>query len=144
MDDEYLAGEATRLNGAPVSVSDRTDPETFAVAVLGWGPHGNRDAYAALSDAVVRACGDMRRFGSMQSALAFVASGGLDAAVATRRPNPWDSVAGAHMVRAAGGVVTDLSGDRWRHDSQGLVASNGRDHERLVELARDVAARTGE
>jgi myo-inositol-1(or 4)-monophosphatase len=144
MDDEYLAGEATRLNGAPASVSDRTDPETFAVAVLGWGPHGDRDAYAALSDAVVRACGDMRRFGSMQSALAFVASGGLDAAVATRRPNPWDSVAGAHMVRAAGGVVTDLSGDRWRHDSQGLVASNGRDHERLVELARDVAARTGE
>ncbi|MFB6083347.1 MAG: inositol monophosphatase [Halorientalis sp.] len=141
MDDEFLAGEAARLNGEPVSVSDRTDPETFAVAVLGWGPHGEREAYAALADAVVRECGDMRRLGSMQAALAFVASGALDAAITTRRPNPWDSVAGAHTVRAAGGTVTDLSGDRWRLDSPGLVASNGRHHERLVELARDVADR---
>ena len=141
MDDEFLAGDETRLNGELASVSDRTDPETFAVAVLGWGPHGEREAYATLADAVVRACGDMRRLGSMQSALAFVASGGLDAAITTRRPNPWDSVGGAHMVRKAGGTVTDLSGERWRHDSQGLVASNGRDHERLVELAQDVAAR---
>jgi myo-inositol-1(or 4)-monophosphatase len=145
MDDEFLAGDdGARLNGDPAGVSDRTDPETFAVAVLGWGPHGERDAYAALSEAVVRECGDMRRFGSMQSALAFVASGGLDAAITTRRPNPWDSVAGVHLIRAAGGTVTDLSGERWRHDSQGLVASNGRDHERLVELAGEVAARANE
>ena len=142
--DEYLAGDQTRLNGDPASVSDRSDPETFAVAALGWGQHGKRDAYAALTDGIVRTCGDMRRFGSMQSALAFVASGGLDAAVATRRPNPWDSVAGAHMIRAAGGTVTDVFGERWRHDSQGLVASNGRAHERLVELARDVVERDTE
>ncbi|SDF74717.1 inositol monophosphatase family protein [Halorientalis regularis] len=144
MDDEFLAGEETRLNGESVSVSDRADPETFAVAVLGWGPHGEREAYATLADAVVRECGDMRRLGSMQSALAFVASGGLDAAITTRRPNPWDSVGGAHMVRAAGGTVTDLSGERWRHDSQGLVASNGQAHGRLVELARDVVASVDE
>ncbi|WP_336002765.1 inositol monophosphatase family protein [Halorientalis halophila] len=141
MDDEYLAGaDGTRLNGERVTVSDRDDVETFAVAVLGWGPQGERDAYATLSEAVVRDCGDMRRFGSMQSALAFVASGGLDAAITTRRPNPWDSVAGVHLIREAGGTVTDLAGERWRPDSQGLVASNGAAHDRLVEIARRVAA----
>lgn len=142
MDDAFLAGDhGTRLNDDPVSVSDRTDPETFAVAVLGWGPHGERDAYAALAEAVVRECGDMRRLGSMQTSLALVASGGLEAAITTRRPNPWDSVAGVHLIRRAGGTVTDLEGDPWRLDSQGLVASNGREHARLVDLARAVAAR---
>ncbi|MFB6178955.1 MAG: inositol monophosphatase [Halorientalis sp.] len=140
LNDEYVAGDGeTTLNGQSMTVSDRDDIETFAVAVLGWGPHGQRGAYARLSRAVVERCGDMRRFGSMQSALAFVASGGLDAAVTTRQPNPWDSVAGVHMIRQAGGTVTDLHGDRWRHDSTGLVASNGEAHDAVLAVARDVA-----
>jgi myo-inositol-1(or 4)-monophosphatase len=36
------------------------------------------------------------------------------------------------MVRQAGGTVTDLHGDPWRHDSESLVASNGEAHEELV------------
>ncbi|MFD1589088.1 inositol monophosphatase family protein [Halorientalis brevis] len=139
LDDEYVGGEGEpTLNGDPVTVSGRDDVETFAVAVLGWGPHGQREAYAALSSAVVERCGDMRRFGSMQSALAFVASGGLDAAVTTRQPSPWDSVAGVHLIRQAGGTVTDLAGDRWQHDSTGLVASNGRAHDEVLAVAQDV------
>jgi myo-inositol-1(or 4)-monophosphatase len=143
--DTYVAGDGeTRRNDAPVSVSHRTDVETFAVAVLGWGPHGRRSEYAALSRTVIERCGDMRRFGSMQASLAAVADDGLEAAVTTRRPNPWDSVGGVHLIRQAGGTVTDLSGDPWRYDSQGLVASNGRAHERLCDLAQDVATRAGD
>ncbi|WP_136715610.1 inositol monophosphatase family protein [Halorientalis salina] len=141
LDDEYVAGpDETRLNGDSATVSVRDDVETFAVAVLGWGPQGQRAAYSALSSTVVERCGDMRRFGSMQSALAFVASGGLEAAVTTRQPNPWDSVAGVHLIRQAGGTVTDLEGNRWRHDSTGLVASNGRAHEAVLDVAQDAAA----
>ena len=141
LDDEYVAGSGgTTLNGEPVTVSERDDVETFAVAVLGWGPHGQREAYSRLSSAVVEECGDMRRFGSMQSALAFVASGGLEAAVTTRQPNPWDSVAGVHLVREAGGTVTDLDGEPWRHDSTGLVASNGCAHESVLGVVQDVVA----
>ncbi len=46
--------------------------------------------------------------------------------------SPWDTVGGAHMIRQAGGTVTDLDGERWRHDSDGLVASNGTAHEELL------------
>jgi myo-inositol-1(or 4)-monophosphatase len=142
-DDEYVAdGEVSRLNGSVVTVSDRADVETFCVAVLGWGQLGDRAEYAALSRAVIEGCGDMRRFGSMQAALAFVASGGLDAVIATRRPNPWDSVAGVHLIRQAGGTVTDLDGDRWRYDSTGLVASNGVAHEAVLDVARTAVDRT--
>lgn len=137
--DEYVVGDGEpERNGQSVSTSDRDDIETFAVDVLGWGPIGQRDAYASLSKAVVEQCGDMRRFGSMQSTLAAVASGELDAAVTTRQTPPWDSVAGVHLVRQAGGAVTDLDGDHWRHDSTGVVASNGLAHDRLQSLVAEV------
>jgi myo-inositol-1(or 4)-monophosphatase len=54
--------------------------------------------------------------------------------------NPWDSVAGVHLIRLAGGTVTDVHGDRWRHDSHGLVASNGAIHDDLLGAAREVVA----
>lgn len=141
LDDTYLAGasEAT-LNGAAITVSDRDDLETFAVASLGWGPHGKRADYGRLTTEIVSRCGDLRRFGSMQLALAFVASGALDAAITTRRPNPWDSVAGVHAIRQAGGRVTDLSGAAWRHDSDELVASNGRCHDEVRAVVRAALA----
>jgi myo-inositol-1(or 4)-monophosphatase len=41
-------------------------------------------------------------------------------------------------VRAAGGTVTDLAGDRWRHDAAGLVASNGRIHDSVLAAAREI------
>lgn len=135
--DTYLAGASgATLNGAELAVSERDDVETFAVASLGWGPHGERADYGRLADEIVQQCGDLRRFGSMQLALAFVASGALDAAITTRRPNPWDSMAGVHTIRAAGGRVTDLSGTPWRHDSDVLIASNGTRHDEVRAVAR--------
>lgn len=141
MEDAYTADtERTTRNGEPVSASDRTDPETFAVAVLGWGGTDvdHRPGYIELSRAVIERFGDMRRFGSMQAALAFVASGELDAAITSRQPTPWDSIAGAHLIEAAGGRVTDTEGERWHHDSGQLVASNGLAHETVLDAARSI------
>ncbi|MFB6302362.1 MAG: inositol monophosphatase [Haloferacaceae archaeon] len=136
MGDAYTADRATsRLNGERMSVSDRTDPGTFAVAVLGWGPVADPSPYIDLTDTVIRRFGDMRRLGSMQTALAFVASGELDAAITTRRPRPWDSIAGAHLIDQAGGRVTDAEGRPWRHDSDALVVSNGHAHGAVVDAA---------
>jgi myo-inositol-1(or 4)-monophosphatase len=65
-----------------------------------------------------------------------VAAGSLEGTLTTVDANPWDTVAGVHMVRQAGGTVTDLDGEPWRHDSTGLVASNGEAHDELVAAAR--------
>jgi myo-inositol-1(or 4)-monophosphatase len=67
-----------------------------------------------------------------------VAAGSLEATITNVDPNPWDTVAGVHLVRQAGGRVTDLAGDRWRHDSRGLVASNGRAHDEVLAAARAI------
>ncbi|MFC7057531.1 inositol monophosphatase family protein [Halovenus salina] len=53
------------------------------------------------------------------------------------RPQPWDSLAGVHLVREAGGMATDVYGDRWHVDSEGLVVSNGNAHDRLLETIQD-------
>lgn len=139
IDDCYVAdAEETRLNGDSVSVSDRTDPETCTVSPTLWWDFDHREEYASAVRAIVERFGDMRRFGCAQATLSTVADGGLDGTLSDIRPNPWDSVAGVHLVRNAGGTVTDIEGERWRHSSQGLVVSNGHIHESVLEAVRAV------
>jgi myo-inositol-1(or 4)-monophosphatase len=140
--DVYVAGaEETRSNGDPANVSDRTDPETFAVAPTIWWDFDRRGEYGAATREIVERFGDLRRFGSAQATLAFVASGGLDAALTNVDPNPWDSIAGVHLIKRAGGTVTDLDGEPWRHDGRGLVASNGAAHGEVLAAARAITGR---
>ena len=134
----WTDGDRTYRNGDPVSVSDRTDPETCAVAPTMWWDFDARDRYDRACRAVVERFGDLRRVGCAQAELAGVAEGSLDGVVTDVRANPWDTLAGVAMVRAAGGTVTDLDGDPWRHDSVGVVASNGRIHDSVLAAAREI------
>jgi myo-inositol-1(or 4)-monophosphatase len=139
LDDAYVAdGTGTRLNGDTVAVSDRTDVETFSVTPTVWWDRTRRGEYAAATGEIVHRFGDLVRFRSAQATLAMVASGALDATFTNRTPNPWDSVAGAFLVSEAGGTVTDIEGESWRHDSHGLVASNGRRHDEVLAAGRAV------
>ena len=139
LDDAYVAGAGglTR-NGDPVAVSDVADPEAAIVAPTIWWPRDRREEFARAAGAIVRRFGDLRRLGSVQAVLAYVAAGSLDGAITNVVANPWDTVAGVHLVRQAGGTVTDLEGERWRHDSRGLVASNGRLHDEVLAAARAI------
>ena len=140
--DTYRAGpDCAYLNDESISVSDRTDPEVCAVCpTLWWGPE-RREEYARATGAIVSLFGDLRRYGCAQAELAMVASGALDATLSNVDAHPWDTVAGAHLVREAGGTVTDLDGTRWRHDSTGLVASNGKIHEEALAAACEIGDR---
>lgn len=137
-EDLYAAGpESVTRNGSPISVSSRTDPETFAVALLGWWPIEESPHARSLFGATTERFGDVRRFGSMQGALALVAAGALDAGFMPATPHPWDALAGVHLIRRAGGTVTDLTGDRWTVGDEGMVVSNGRTHETVLDAVRD-------
>ncbi|NUB92362.1 inositol monophosphatase [Haloterrigena sp. SYSU A558-1] len=137
--DTYRVGptEAVR-NGEPLSVSDCADPEAATVCPTYWWNFDQRDQYAAAVRGLTDRFGDVRRFGCAQLELAMVASGALEGTITNLRANPWDTVAGVALIRAAGGTVTDLEGNRWRHDSEGLVASNGALHDELRAAARTI------
>lgn len=135
--DTYVAGdEGVSLNGDAVCVSDATDHEGFSVVPTVWWEHHRRDEFAELSGRIVNTFGDMLRVGSAQASLSMLASGAVEGVVTNVEVEPWDSVAGVHMVRRGGGVVTDVDGERWTTDSEGLVASNGEEHEAVLETVR--------
>ena len=139
LDDVYTAdGDGVYRNGEPIAVNDVSDPRKAAVDPTIWWAFDDREAYARACEAIVTRFGDMRRFGAAQAVLPMVAAGGLEATITNLRANPWDTVAGVFMVRQAGGRVTDLEGNRWRHDSTGLVASNGTLHDEALAAARAI------
>lgn len=142
LSDVYTADAAGAYrNGEEMRVSDVTEPRRAAVNPTLWWDHSTRDEYANACAAIVERFADMRRLGAAQVALPTVASGGLEGVVSNLRANPWDSVAGVFMIRQAGGRVTDLDGERWRHDATGLVASNGHLHDQMVATARAIDRR---
>ena len=53
----------------------------------------------------------------------------------------WDTAAGALIVREAGGNVTDLEGRPFRPGDKTILASNGRVHEEMKQVAADIAER---
>lgn len=139
--DAYVAdSETATLNGEPLSVNDRSDPETFVVLPMLWWPFERREEYAAAFRAIVERFGDARRIGCAQATLAMVAAGQFEGAFTNVDGDAWDTVAGAHMIELAGGTVTDVNGTRWQPDAKGLVASNGQAHDTLLEAAADVVA----
>ncbi|VFP87479.1 Inositol-1-monophosphatase [Candidatus Erwinia haradaeae] len=70
-------------------------------------------------------CADFRRSGSVALDLAYVASGRIDGYFAINL-QPHDFAAGDLLVREAGGLVTDFSGDNHYFCSGNLVAGNAR------------------
>ncbi|WP_411967479.1 inositol monophosphatase family protein [Haloferax sp. YSSS75] len=136
--DQYNADrEGVYRNNSPIQVSDRDDPETFAVAPIIWWELDNRVELSRLTDQLVSTFGDLRRYWCAQGTLALVAAGSLEAAVTTVETNPWDTVGGVYMIRQAGGTVTNADGHRWEPDDTTLVASNGTQHDVVVESVRN-------
>ncbi|MGC4934835.1 inositol monophosphatase family protein [Gordonia sp. DT30] len=128
-------------NGEPVALPR---PTTLAQNAIGFGPfnagHGGRypgarraDLIRALSTRVAR----LRMTGSTGVDMAFAASGTFGASIAFGR-HPWDNAAGAALVRAAGGVATDLSGRRWTVDSPSLVAGARGIHSEVMAVVEEV------
>jgi len=83
----------------------------------------------------------VRPIGSVAYKLALVAAGRADATFTLKPKNEWDVAAGAALLAAAGGRITDIGGHDLRFNQQsvklkGLVASNGLLHDALEQLIR--------
>lgn len=64
---------------------------------------------------------------------AFVAQGVFDGAV-NFSPHPWDNAAGALLIKAAGGIITDPEGNPWTVQSRGMVSGTPQVHETILEI----------
>ncbi|MBI2216572.1 MAG: inositol monophosphatase [Candidatus Rokubacteria bacterium] len=142
MDELFVAerGAGAWLGGERLVVSATA---TLNESLLATGlPYNVRETpdnnLAEFSAFTVRAQG-VRRIGSAVLYLAYVAAGRLDGYWELRLGS-WDVAAGALLVEEAGGRVTDLEGGRLDLDAPRVVASNGRIHEEMLNVLKDVRA----
>lgn len=114
-----VPGEGAMLNGAPISVSGATRLDQ-AILYVNEGDKIYRDHPAVFSR--LMQAGQTRRFAYDCYPHALLASGHVDAVV-DYDLQPYDFLAVAPLVSAAGGVMTDWQGNALTLDSDGAVIS---------------------
>ena len=131
-------GKGAYLNGQPIHVSDMSEMEK-ALVIVGTSPY-EREKTDRVFDMVKRIfqrSADIRRLGSAELDLCWVACGRLDGYVELSL-QPWDYAAGRLLVEEAGGRVTAPDGSPLSTCQGGpLLASNGRLHSTLQTILKE-------
>jgi myo-inositol-1(or 4)-monophosphatase len=145
LDQRYaaVAGGPLLCNGRPTAP---LRPARLAEVAVGFGnPHRSGPgsgrfptAYRlAFLAALARRCLRVRVLGATALDLAWVASGRLGAGMSFGN-HPWDTAPGACLIRAAGGVVTDLAGAPHGFDSTSVLAGAPGVHDEVLEVLAEV------
>ncbi|CAN5440565.1 inositol monophosphatase [soil metagenome] len=130
----YANGVAQEPLGSPTLADSMIGIGTFNVDWRGRFPGRYR---LAVLENLSRECSRPRMHGATGVDLAYVADGVLGGAI-TFGDHVWDYAAGVALVRAAGGIVTDLDGAQWTPSSLSAVAGAPGVHERLIEIVKSV------
>ncbi len=117
-------GEGAWLNDRRLRVSSRRELThcLFACGLPFAGRDGRAEALTE-ADKVLSKTAGVRRMGSAALDLAYVAAGRFDA-YWERGLNAWDVAAGIIIVREAGGLVSEIEGDRDPLHGPSILAAN--------------------
>lgn len=91
----------------------------------------------AVIEELSRKCSRMRMHGATGVDFAYTASGILGGAISFGA-HVWDHAAGVALVRAAGGVVTNLDGSDWTTESRSALVGAPGVHGELLDLLQSV------
>ncbi|MDD3249058.1 MAG: inositol monophosphatase family protein [Smithellaceae bacterium] len=128
-----LAG-GSYLNGTKLCVSSVDDLSRGLLATgFPYDVRESRDNNLDFFAAMIMKAQAIRRPGAAALDLAYLAAGRLDGFWELKL-KPWDTAAGCLLVTEAGGVLSDLKGEKWSMFSPGLVAGNGRIHQQMLEV----------
>ena len=93
----------------------------------------------AVLERLSRKCSRMRMHGAIGLDMAYAAAGVLGAAL-NFGGHVWDHAAGVALVRAAGGIVTDLTGEDWAVGSKGALAGSPGVHGQVLDIVLSAGA----
>ncbi len=135
-----VKGEGAHLNQKRIHVSsiDRLSTSLLATGFPSVKRAQNPNIHYYW-DFTLRSHG-VRRDGSAALDLASVACGRFDGFWEFGL-HSWDTAAGVLLVREAGGTVTLFSGQPYRPGDREMLASNGRIHDEMRQIAGDIAKR---
>jgi myo-inositol-1(or 4)-monophosphatase len=91
----------------------------------------------AVIENLSRKCSRLRMHGSTGIDLAYTAAGILGGAISFSG-HPWDHAAGVALMRAAGGIVTDLAGNDWTIKSRSALVAMPGVHSEILDILRTV------
>ena len=129
-------GKGAFLNEQPIKVSNKNNLLTSCL-VTGF-PYQYLDTENGplqIFEKLIRKSIPVRRLGSAALDLCWTAAGRFDGFY-EHKLQAWDSAAGYLIVQEAGGVVTDLKGEKYNPYQPGIIASNGHIHEQLLNLLK--------
>jgi myo-inositol-1(or 4)-monophosphatase len=129
----YLNGERLRVSTADTLV------DALLCTGFPYDVHESADEVVGLFGAFVTRARAVRRLGSAALDLCYVAAGRLDG-FWEQRLKPWDTAAGALVVRQAGGAISGMDGSPFSPMAGHIVATNGPLQTALLEVIRDFEA----
>ena len=145
--EEFTAsrGAGARLNGKRIRVArrDRIEDSIIAGGLPFASVHAHLDTYCDVQKVFMGHCRTLRQQGSAALDMAYVAAGRVDAFFELGL-KPWDTAAGAVIVREAGGFVGDAAGGDRFLDSGNLVAANPRLFRAILRIIRTKAVENGD
>jgi len=131
-------GVGAFLNGVPLRVSStETLIDSLLVTGFPYDVHARTSELLELFGAFLATARAVRRLGSAALDLCYVAAGRFDG-FWEKNLKPWDVAAGALIAAEAGGRVTGMDGSRFDPAAAHLLASNGRIHDAMLAVIRDV------
>jgi myo-inositol-1(or 4)-monophosphatase len=131
-------GVGAFLNGVPLRVSStETLIDSLLVTGFPYDVHARTSELLELFGAFLATARAVRRLGSAALDLCYVAAGRFEG-FWEKTLKPWDVAAGALIAAEAGGRVTGMDGSQFDPAAAHLVASNGRIHDAMLAVIRDV------
>jgi myo-inositol-1(or 4)-monophosphatase len=128
------AGIGSWLNGERLKVS-ATDAVIESMLVTGfpYNVHQKADEFLKTFGEVLKQARAVRRLGSAAIDLCWVAAGRMDGFWEASL-KPWDTCAGALILKEAGGKVTGMDGTTWNPDGGHILATNGLIHDEVLRV----------
>ena len=120
------------MDGRPLHVGTSSINDALLCLQLPYNSDAYKPVIKQLIDRFYGNVGSIRMIGSAAIALCYVAAGRLDG-YAERYIGQWDFMAGALIVKEAGGRVTDYGGEDYFLEGDSVVATNGIIHDDLQE-----------
>ena len=137
-----LKGKGAWLNGKPIHVSKQVNPrQALFVTGFPYNVDENPDRVIEQFVSFLSRGFLVRRLGSAALDLAYVACGRYDGFWEAGL-SPWDSSAGQLMVREAGGRVTHYDGSDYDIYRKSVIATNGIQHNMIMEISAETFSST--
>jgi myo-inositol-1(or 4)-monophosphatase len=129
-----VKGGGAFLNNTPIQVSGtKTLIKSLIVTGFPYDIESRPNEILEPFNRMVLASQGVRRDGSAALNLCYLACGRFDGYWEFGL-KPWDTAAGALILREAGGIVTDFKGTPFKPEMQEILASNGKIQKEMMEV----------